>query len=107
MGPFLGADCHLNLLRQYFRGARQAPHYTDKDLDALTADLNGRPRQTLEWRNPTPVFDELFVQQSLDFKQRGVRNTLIVECLRWGSGPRDTVQNTPRNGQVPGADELA
>ena len=45
------------LLRQYF------PHSTDSgahqgDLDAVAAELNGRPRQTLGWRSPSQALDQ-------------------------------------------------
>ena len=32
--------------------------YTQADLDAVAAELNGRPRQTLGWRTPSQALDE-------------------------------------------------
>jgi transposase, IS30 family len=41
------------LLRQYFpRSSTDFRTYTQHDLDQVARELNGRPRQTLGWRNP-------------------------------------------------------
>jgi len=32
---------------------------TAADLDHVAAELNGRPRQTLQWMKPSEVFDQL------------------------------------------------
>ena len=46
------------LLRQYFPKRSEIAHYTQADLDAVAAELNGRPRQTLGWRSPSQALDE-------------------------------------------------
>lgn len=47
------------LLRQYFpRGTDFAAH-DQTHLDAVAAELNGRPRQTLGWMTPSEALDEL------------------------------------------------
>jgi IS30 family transposase len=47
------------LLRQYFpRGTNLATH-AQAHLDAVAAELNGRPRQTLGWLKPCEAFAEL------------------------------------------------
>ena len=46
------------LLRQYFPKRSEIAHYTQADLDAVAAELNERPRQTLGWRSPSQALDE-------------------------------------------------
>jgi IS30 family transposase len=46
------------LLRQYFPKRTEIAHYTQADLDAVAAELNDRPRQTLGWRSPSQALDE-------------------------------------------------
>ena len=46
------------LLRQYFPKRTEIAHYTQADLDAVAAELNGSPRQTLGWRSPSQALDE-------------------------------------------------
>ena len=46
------------LLRQYFPKRSEIAHYTQADLDAVAAELNGRPRQTLGWQSPSQALDE-------------------------------------------------
>jgi IS30 family transposase len=46
------------LLRQYFPKRSEIAHYTQADLDAVAAELNGRPRQTLAWKTPSQALDE-------------------------------------------------
>jgi IS30 family transposase len=45
------------LLRQYFPKRSEIAHYSQADLDNVAAELNGRPRQTLEWMTPSQAFD--------------------------------------------------
>jgi IS30 family transposase len=46
------------LLRQYFPKRTDLRPHTQADLDRVAAQLNGRPRQTLEWRSPSEALDE-------------------------------------------------
>jgi len=46
------------LLRQYFPKRTEIAHYSQADLDAVAAELNGRPRQTLRWKTPSQALDE-------------------------------------------------
>jgi len=45
------------LLRQYFPKRTEIAHYSQADLDAVAAQLNGRPRQTLGWKTPSQALD--------------------------------------------------
>ena len=47
------------LLRQYFRKGDDLSGYSQDDLDRVANELNGRPRQTLEWMKPSEAFDQL------------------------------------------------
>jgi len=50
------------LLRQYFpRTSTDFRTYTQDDLDAVARELNGRPRETLDWANPAEQLDQLLV----------------------------------------------
>jgi transposase, IS30 family len=46
------------LLRQYFPKRSELAPYSQADLDAVAAELNGRPRQTLGWKTPSQALDE-------------------------------------------------
>jgi IS30 family transposase len=46
------------LLRQYFPKRTEIAHYTQAELDAVAAELNGRPRQTLRFKTPSHALDE-------------------------------------------------
>jgi len=43
------------LLRQYFPKGKSMAGYTQADLDLVADRLNGRPRQTLDWKTPSQV----------------------------------------------------
>jgi IS30 family transposase len=50
------------LLRQYFpRSSTDFRTYTQDDLDAVARELNGRPRETLNWNNPAEALNEFLV----------------------------------------------
>jgi len=46
------------LLRQYFPKGTDLAAVTQGELDAVAAELNGRPRQTLHWLSPSEKFAE-------------------------------------------------
>ena len=46
------------LLRQYFPKGTDLTPVSQAELDAVAAELNGRPRQTLGWRSPSEKFAE-------------------------------------------------
>jgi IS30 family transposase len=47
------------LLRQYFPKRAPIAHYSEAELDAVAAELNGRPRRTLGWKTPSQALDEV------------------------------------------------
>ncbi|MEJ2866114.1 IS30 family transposase [Actinomycetospora sp. OC33-EN07] len=47
------------LLRQYFPKGSDLSVHTADDLAAVAAELNGRPRKTLQWRSPARALDQL------------------------------------------------
>jgi len=52
------------LLRQYFPRGRSLARVTQAELDLVAERLNGRPRQTLGWKNPAQRLNELLEQSS-------------------------------------------
>jgi IS30 family transposase len=46
------------LLRQYLPKRTDLKVHSQTDLDAVAAELNDRPRQTLGWRSPSQTLDE-------------------------------------------------
>jgi IS30 family transposase len=50
------------LLRQYFpKSSTDFRQISQDDLDAVARQLNGRPRMTLGWKNPTEALNEVLV----------------------------------------------
>jgi IS30 family transposase len=47
------------LLRQYFPKGTDLAVYNQRQLDAIAAELNGRPRQTLGWMTPSEAFSRV------------------------------------------------
>jgi len=47
------------LLRQYFPKGDDLARYDQAHLDQVADELNGRPRQTLNWMKPSEAFDQL------------------------------------------------
>lgn len=47
------------LLRQYFPKGTDIGRYSERELDAVAAALNGRPRKTLDWKTPAEALERL------------------------------------------------
>ena len=46
------------LLRQYFPKGSGLAKYSQNELDDIAAELNARPRKTLEFRTPAQIFHD-------------------------------------------------
>jgi IS30 family transposase len=51
------------LLRQYYPKRADLSKVTPDHLAAVATELNGRPRQTLDWQTPAEALDKLLTQQ--------------------------------------------
>jgi len=52
----IGSDRHRGLLRRYFPKRTDLAAVTQANLTSVARELNGRPRQTLDWIKPSEVF---------------------------------------------------
>jgi IS30 family transposase len=59
------------LLRQYFPKGTDLARWSEEDLAAVAATLNGRPRKTLGWKTPAEALDD----QLASLQQHGVAST--------------------------------
>jgi transposase, IS30 family len=54
----------FSCLRQYFPKGIDLSSYSQADLDKVAEELNGRPRQTLGWKEPIEVLNEISAEHS-------------------------------------------
>jgi IS30 family transposase len=47
------------LLRQYLPKGADLGEFSQAELDRIAAEVNGRPRQTLDWMTPAEKMEEL------------------------------------------------
>ena len=80
------------LLRQYFpKGTNLAAH-TREHLDWVAAELNGRPRQTLNWKTPSETLAEIVALDRLNPRDiTGTGGYFLTDSIRvWCRPPRGT-----------------
>jgi len=53
------------LLRQYFPSGKTVAHYSQEHLDMVAAQLNDRPRETLDWKSPAMRLAKFLEQSSV------------------------------------------
>ena len=102
------------LLRQYFPKRTSFSSVTQEHLDAVAAELNGRPRQTLGFVPPSRKLDELLrrpVETAGAFSSGAMKlmnypGSPLIETLsiRTGSG-RDTMPRSRASGPTRGPGE--
>ena len=49
------------VLRQYFPKGTDLSRWNAEEIEAVAAAVNNRPRETLDWRTPAEVFNDLLV----------------------------------------------
>jgi hypothetical protein len=60
----LGSNENTNgLLRQYLRKSTDLKVHSQAAVDEIAAEVNGRPRKTLEWWNPAEKMAELLGEE--------------------------------------------
>ena len=60
------------LLRQYFPKGTELAVHSVEHLAAVAVELNGRPRETLDWKTPAEALNQLL---SEPFNTNGVAST--------------------------------
>lgn len=60
------AENTIGLLRQYLPRDQDLPLFTQAQLNAIAAELNDRPRKTLDWLKPVEAYSELLSVATTD-----------------------------------------
>jgi IS30 family transposase len=66
------------LLREYFPKRGDLGGVAEEQLDAVAAQLNGRPRKTLGWMTPAARFAELVASGPANRRGRRQRRCVLV-----------------------------